>query len=65
VRIFASRNGKPFRRIGKTSKPSFIHHPKRVGRYRFFSIAVDKDGNEEARPARADMRLRVKRLPKR
>jgi serine protease len=65
VRIFASRNGKPFRRIGKTSKPRFAFHPKRKGRYRFFSIAVDRDGNEEARPADPDTRLRVKRLPRR
>ena len=64
IRIFSSRNGKAFRRIAKTSKKTFRFEPKRKGRYRFFSVAVDKAGNEEAKPATHDAKLRVKSNPK-
>jgi hypothetical protein len=54
VLIFASANGGPFHRIGKTSEAKFHFHAKGGRRYRFFSIAVDNAGNREAPPAKAD-----------
>jgi subtilisin family serine protease len=65
VRIFASRNGKQFRLVEKTSKAKFKFKPKRKGRYRFYSVAVDKAGNEEAAPLEADEKLKVKRVARR
>lgn len=64
VMIFASRNGKAYRRIAKTEKTTFRFKPKRKGRYRFYSIAVDKAGNEEAAPTRSDEKLRVRSTSK-
>jgi hypothetical protein len=60
VRIFAARNGKRFRRVGKTSKARFAFTPKRKGRYRLYSVAVDRDGNEEPAPDGPDTKLRVR-----
>ena len=64
VRIFSSRNGKAFRRIAKTSKRTFRFEPKRKGRYRFYSVAVDNAGNAEAAPTAPDEELRIKSTPK-
>ena len=61
VRVFVSRNGKKYRRLTKTKKKKVSFKPKRPGRYRFFTVAVDKAGNEEARPERADKKLRLKK----
>ena len=52
--VFASRNGGRYHRIGKTKTDSLIFHPKRHGRYTFFSIAVDRDGNREGPPPSPD-----------
>jgi subtilisin family serine protease len=55
VLIFASANGRPYHRIGKTRKSKVaLHVNLRRGHFRFFSIAVDKAGNREAPPAGAD-----------
>jgi serine protease len=53
--VFASRNGRAYRRIGKTRTSSLIFRPKRHGRYSFYSVAVDKEGNREAPPPAADV----------
>jgi len=57
VIVFASANGGPYHRIGKTKSATLIFHGKRHRRYRFFSIAVDKAGNREPAPTRADAKL--------
>jgi serine protease len=54
VAVFASANGGPYRRIGKTSKGRLRFHAKRHHRYRFYSVAVDKAGNRELPPPTAD-----------
>jgi serine protease len=54
VAVFASANGRPYHRIGKTSKGKLRFRTKRGRHYRFFSIAVDKAGNREAAPSIAD-----------
>jgi serine protease len=59
VLVFASRNGGAYHRIGKTRTDSLIFHPKRHGRYSFFSIAVDRDGNREAAPPAADAKRKL------
>jgi subtilisin family serine protease len=61
VRVFVSRNGKKYRRLTKTKKKKVRFKPKRRGRYRFFTVAVDKAGNEEAPPERSDKKLRIKK----
>jgi len=55
VIVFASRNGGPYRRIGKTKTSSLTFRPKRHGRYAFYSVAVDNQGNREAPPPSADV----------
>jgi subtilisin family serine protease len=62
VRILASRNGKDFRVVEKSAKSKFRFKPKRKGRYRLYSVAVDNAGNEEAAPIEADAKLKVKKL---
>jgi hypothetical protein len=59
VLVFASRNRGRYRRIGKTKSSSLLFHPRRGGHYRFFSIAVDADGNREAPPAKPDVKRKV------
>jgi serine protease len=54
VIVFASRKGGAYHRIGKTKRTSLTFHPKRGGRYTFFSIAVDADGNRESPPPAPD-----------
>jgi subtilisin family serine protease len=54
VVVFASANGKPYHRIGKTNRDTLTFHGKRHRRYRFYSVAVDKAGNREAAPRTAD-----------
>jgi serine protease len=57
VVVFASANGRPYHRIGKTSKAMFRFHAKRGRDYRFFSIAIDKAGNREAAPVVPDVKV--------
>jgi subtilisin family serine protease len=54
VLVFASANGGPYHRIGKTTAGKLRFHAKSRHHYRFFSIAVDKAGNREAAPSRPD-----------
>jgi thermitase len=65
VRVFVSRNGKKFRRLTKTKKNKIRFTPKRGGRYRFYTEAVDRAGNEEAPPEGPDLKFRVRKKPKR
>jgi serine protease len=55
VIVFASRNGGPYRRIGKTKTSSLTFRPKRHGRYAFYSVAVDNQGNRETPTPTADV----------
>jgi hypothetical protein len=61
VRVFASANGGRYRRITKTTKKKirFVGKPGR--RYRFYSVAVDKAGNQEPAPATPDAKARLKK----
>jgi serine protease len=61
VAVFASANGGPYRRIGRTAKRTLRFHAKPGRRYRFFSIAVDKAGNREPAPVQPDAKLRLRR----
>ena len=65
VKVFVSRNGARYRKLAKTKRKFVRFRPKRKGRYRFYSVAVDKAGNREAKPDKPDIKLRVKRLPRR
>ena len=58
VLVFASANGGPYHRIGKTSSGKLRFHGKSGRRYRFYSIAVDDDGNREAPPAKPDAKVK-------
>jgi serine protease len=57
VAVFASANGGPYHRIGKTSKGKLRFRAKGGRHYRFFSIAIDKAGNREAAPSKADAKV--------
>jgi serine protease len=57
VAVFASANGGPYHRIAKTGKGALRFHAKRGRHYRLFSIAIDKAGNREAAPGKADAKL--------
>ncbi|MGH2840088.1 MAG: S8 family peptidase [Solirubrobacteraceae bacterium] len=59
--IYRSKNGGPYRRIASTTKLRRKITTKRGARYRFYTIAVDRKGNREQRPSRADVVLRVNR----
>jgi subtilisin family serine protease len=59
--IWRGVNGRRYRRIKNTTQTKLKVRVKRGSRYRFYSIAVDKSGNREAVPARADLSLRVRR----
>jgi len=65
VVIFASANGGRFRRVAKTKKKKVRFRAKRGRLYRFYSIAVDKDGNREAPPPTADAKAKAKAKAKR
>jgi serine protease len=57
VVVFASANGGAFRRIAKTTKKKVRFRSKPNRLYRFYSVAVDKDGNREAPPPVADAKI--------
>jgi subtilisin family serine protease len=63
IRRFEVWAARPHRRAHRLRRTT--HHRTTVrlapGRYRVWSIAVDRAGNREARPRRADVRLRVAR----
>lgn len=58
VLVFASADGGPYHRIGKTTKGNLTFQGKAGRRYRFYSIAIDKDGNREAAPRKPDLKLK-------
>jgi subtilisin family serine protease len=58
VELWASRHGHSPRRIARTARSS-VRVRLAPGRYALWSIAVDRAGNRERRPARPDVRLRV------
>ena len=53
--VFAATKRGAFHEIGKTTKPALFFRAKRHRRYRFYSVAVDKQGNREAAPATPDV----------
>jgi subtilisin family serine protease len=59
--VYRSANRRPYRRIKRTRKPTLRLTVKPGSLYRFYSLAVDKAGNREARPAKPDLSLRVAR----
>jgi subtilisin family serine protease len=61
VNLFASANGGRYHRVAKTKKKKVRIGLKRGRRYRFYSIAVDKDGNREVAPEKADAKLKKRR----
>jgi subtilisin family serine protease len=55
VAVFAAANKRgAYHQIGKTSKRALFFRGKRHRRYRFYSVAVDNQGNREAAPAVPD-----------
>jgi len=59
--IYRSANRGAYRRIKRTRKPSYKLKVKPGSLYRFYTLAVDKAGNREARPAKPDLSMRVDR----
>ena len=59
--LWRSTNGGRFRRIARTARKSVLVRGVRGKRYGFFSVAVDRARNREARPSRADVTVRVLR----
>ncbi|MGI8594302.1 MAG: S8 family peptidase, partial [Solirubrobacteraceae bacterium] len=53
-----SRDGR-FRRIAKTKGQSVRFTGKPGARYRFYTVAIDRSGNRESKPSRADASTRV------
>jgi serine protease len=60
VNVFVSVDGRRYRRLTKTRRKTIRFKGKAGHRYRFYSIAVDRAGNREARPKRPDARLRLR-----
>jgi hypothetical protein len=58
VQVWVSRRGHGRHRIARTTRRS-VRVRLAPGRYKLWSIAVDRAGNRERRPAKADVRLRV------
>ncbi len=58
VAVFASANEGVYHRIAKTTKKKVRFRAKPGRRYRFYSIAIDNDGNREAPPPTADAKLK-------
>jgi subtilisin family serine protease len=59
--LWRSTNGGRFRRISRTARRSVFVRGAPGKRYGFFTVAVDRAGNREARPTRADVTVRVLR----
>jgi serine protease len=59
--LWRSTNGGRFRRIARTARKSVFARGAPGKRYGFFTVAVDRAGNREARPSRADVTVRVLR----
>jgi subtilisin family serine protease len=54
--VFASTKGGRYHRIGKTKKRVLIFRGKRHRHYRFYSVAVDNQGNREVAPTTPDVK---------
>jgi len=61
VLLFVSVNGGDYRKFGRVKGKSERFRPKAGKRYRFYSIAIDKAGNREAPPLKADTKVRKRR----
>jgi len=59
--VYRGTNGGAYKRIKKTAKATYKIKVRRGSRYRFYSIAVDKVGNRETVPGKADLSTRVAR----
>ncbi len=64
INVFVSRNGKPYRRLKKTTRKTTRFKPKKKGKYRFISRAVDHAGNREPWSTSPDIKVKVKRVKK-
>ncbi len=59
VTVFASVDGRPYKRLRKTRRKSILIRLKAGHRYRFYSVAVDNAGNHEAAPQQPDAKLKT------
>jgi len=59
--LYRSINGARYKRIASTKRKSRKLRLADGGRYSFYTVAVDKRGNRERRPRRADISFRVSR----
>jgi serine protease len=55
--LWRSTNGGRFRKVLTTRLTAKHLTLRRGGRYRFYTVAIDRAGNREAKPARADARI--------
>lgn len=58
VEVWRATNGGAYRRIAATAKSTVRVSVRAGSRYRFYTLAVDKAGNREPVPARADTTIR-------
>jgi len=65
VELFVKRGRGASRRVRTVGRSRSVLLRMRPGRYRLFTRARDRQGNREARPARADARLLVRRPSRR
>jgi subtilisin family serine protease len=61
--VWRSANGRPARRIATTAARRLAVRGRRGSRYTFFTVAIDRAGNREPRPAHPDAAVRVARRP--
>ena len=59
--VYAARAGRRARRIARTRRHSLRFHGAAGVRYAFFTVAVDRAGNRQVRPAAPQARTRVVR----
>ena len=59
--VYASRDGRAYHRIGRTSRTRMRFAGRRGSRYRFFTVATDRAGNREPRHRRPDAMTRIRR----
>ena len=59
--VFASSGKGGFRRVARTKRESVRFKGRPGARYRFYTIAIDRAGNREITPTRADATTRVAR----
>jgi subtilisin family serine protease len=59
--VYASRDGRAYHRIGRTSRTRMRFAGRRGSRYRFFTVATDRAGNREPGHRRPDATTRIRR----